>query len=180
MVPKPRVTRDDFCVGKTAGDEQMSGMTFVRKPARALSPGDIGTCYKLVQNIQHFYEASPEGWDRRAKMSELKHTPGLEYLLVRKDRHIAGFASFVVEDDYDDLTCLYVWEIHVSPEFLRQKIGHQLLARLVRIAKDSSQRRIMLRCFRDNQRARSFYESEGFAAAPDLCDETHIVYDKEI
>lgn len=83
--------------------------------ASQLSKADLDTCFELIkQTSMEDYQKSKDGWNPRAKRTEMRLLD-LKYILVKSGDQIKGFASLMptYEDDYP---ALYCYEIHLDLE----------------------------------------------------------------
>lgn len=81
--------------------------------ASEISDSDFESCFRLIEytSADH-YRKSKNGWKPRAKKKEMRLLD-LKYFLVKRDRKVEGFLSFMptYEDDYP---VIYCYEIHLS------------------------------------------------------------------
>ncbi len=89
----------------------------------------------------------------------------LKYLLLRSSTDsaapIVGFVSFMPTYE-DDVSCLYVYEIHLGPSYRGIGLGYWLLALVQNIAAKVGVEMVMLTVCLRNHRARTFYHKIGF------------------
>jgi hypothetical protein len=78
-----------------------------------LTPAEFEACFCLIEATSaEDYKNSKDGWHPKAKRREMKLLD-LKYLLVRRDGHLEGFASFMPTNE-DDYPVIYCYEIHLS------------------------------------------------------------------
>jgi len=127
----------------------------------------IDSCFKLFErNMRGMYEESSWGFDRDAKMDELRH-PNARFLTAFGEEGVAGggrpllgFSHFRFERDNEDDTfdpILYVYEIHVSDAARRSGLGKRLMTIMELIAVRYKLRRVVLTVFKSNISAMQFY-----------------------
>lgn len=74
---------------------------------------------------------------------------------------ILGFLSFMPTFE-DSVSCLYIYEIHLSPELRGSGLGRHLVEMVEGIASRVEVEKVMLTCFVRNKEARKFYEKLGY------------------
>ncbi|RFU32565.1 hypothetical protein B7463_g3783, partial [Scytalidium lignicola] len=148
--------------------------------AKAMPENDFDACFKLVEHSSaEDYKKSEQGWKPRAKRKEMKLLD-LKYILVKREGQIEGFVSLMptYEDDYP---VVYCYEIHLSTDLQgqvdssltshgyelmtsRTGLGSLLMQYLEIIgSKISTVSKIMLTCFKRNQKAMRFYQKLGYS-----------------
>ena len=121
-------------------------------------------CFNLVQRLtEDDYANSEMKWSEAKKKVEMR-LPDLKYfILTGLDGLVAvGFISFMVtyEDGYE---VLYIYEIHLDPEYQGKGLGKGLMLIAERTARNIGLEKVMLTVFRSNTRAIGFYERLGYS-----------------
>lgn len=138
----------------------------------------LNACVSLVeQNMKSLYQAAGWGWSSSRKRKELSHRDAEFVLVLNEQKRVIAFSNHRRETCDDGSTLLYLYELQVDSSAQRRGIGAQLLSRLLRRADEvrftplavqlnrscgQLQARVMLTCFRENRRARAFYERQNF------------------
>lgn len=127
------------------------------------------------------YEKSSWGWNEVEKLSEWKHSR-TRFLVVTKndlesdqsdiihvnenppsEQGVIGFMCFRYEIGADKNECvLYVYELHIDPEYQRQGLGEDLMLMARCLAVGFKMDKIMLTVFRTNDIALKFYNKLNF------------------
>ena len=87
---------------------------------------------------------------------------GRNHLVVIKNGHIIGTASFCKSrwkqyNDYGEIVSIYL-----LPDYMGKGYGQHLLKRCIEELNGLGYNNILIRVLEDNQRARKFYEKNGF------------------
>ncbi|KAL5890129.1 hypothetical protein ACKVWC_005345 [Pyricularia oryzae] len=137
------------------------GLVLVR--AEAMTDPDLTSCLDMIDLTSgQDYRNSSMGWNRDAKLAEMK-SPGLRYILVRDDGGaMAAFTSFMPTYE-EGQPVLYCYEIHLLDRVRKSGLGRLLMGYLCNIAATLPPiTKVMLTCFTSNEGARAFYEQMGF------------------
>ncbi|GMM51202.1 hypothetical protein DASB73_021600 [Starmerella bacillaris] len=171
------------------------GLKLVHKVPQELTEDEVSQCYKLVRKLRPMYIASREPWDRKSKINEMIETEGMEFiLLLTETGDVAAFVSFIEKDYLYDIPCVFIWELHVHPDFRRQGLATQLVYQVLEragngdtertnkcadsneirdeqtLAQEENTGRVYLRSFRKNLLALQFYEALNFHEVEKLSD----------
>lgn len=133
--------------------------------------------------MKDMYEKSSWGWNRQEKLAEWKH-PRTRIVLVTQEpadsdstRNITfhqlptdeeldkliGFMCVRFETGADKSECaLYVYELHVHPDYQRQGLGDELMRMARCFGAEFKMDKIMLTSFRSNSTALKFYNKLKF------------------
>ena len=84
-----------------------------------------------------------------------------EKIDVGPEKEVEGFVSFMPTHE-DGISCLYIYEIHLSPELRGCGLGRHAIEMVEGIAEKIEVEKVMLTCFVRNKKARSFYEKLGY------------------
>ncbi|KAI9743553.1 MAG: hypothetical protein M1818_002868 [Claussenomyces sp. TS43310] len=132
--------------------------------ANSLSSTDFEACFNLIAVTSSAdYKNSTVGWKVRAKKNEMKSTD-LKYVLVKKEgaSQTSAFLSLMPTME-DDFAVLYCYEIHLAPEVQGTGLGSILMNLFEEVAeKVPLVEKVMLSCFRRNERAVRFYRKRGY------------------
>jgi N-alpha-acetyltransferase 40 len=132
--------------------------------ATGLSPETLNGCFNLVESTSAGdYRNSEVDWSPAKKKKEMQ-LPDLKYFILKSrfTSEIIGFISFMVtyEDGHE---VLYVYEIHLVPDYQGQGEGPRLMGVAEQIARRVGVEKVMLTVFRNNTRAIGMYERLGYA-----------------
>jgi ribosomal protein S18 acetylase RimI-like enzyme len=94
-----------------------------------------------------------EGWPGRRDVIEV-------------DGDVAGFAAYGPERDGDDPTRGELYAINLDPEYWRQGLGRRFIRHVTAELAQLGFQRVVLWVEASNDRARRFYESEGWSYDP--------------
>jgi len=131
----------------------------------------------IFEPLMHeMYENSNWGWNEEEKLSEWKNPKTRVIFVVPKDQterggkslffnqlpdddeQIIGFMCFRFEVGADKSeSALYVYELHINPDYQRQGLGEQLMQMARNIGAAFKMDKIMLTVFRSNLIAQQFY-----------------------
>ncbi|KAL8392340.1 hypothetical protein RB595_002509 [Gaeumannomyces hyphopodioides] len=128
-----------------------------------MSAADLTACLDIVELTSgEDYRNSSVGWDRDAKLAEMK-SADLRYLVVRDAAGtIAAFTSLMPTYE-EGQPVVYCYEIHLLDEVRRTGLGRLLLGYLFNAAANMPPvDKVMLSCFAANTGARAFYDKMGF------------------
>jgi N-alpha-acetyltransferase 40 len=135
----------------------------LRQPRRTMTNTELDACFSLVRaTSRKDYEGSSRGWDKSAKMEEMRH-PDLRYILV-KDAHsvVQGFTSMMPTIE-EGQPVVYCYEIHLEPELRGTGLAKLLMGFLETVAYNiDGVDKLMLTVFTCNQRALEFYQKTDF------------------
>lgn len=132
--------------------------------------------------MRDMYENSSWGWNQQEKLAEWKHPRTRIVLVVKrpagdafdniifnelpKDEEtdeLIGFMCFRFEIGADKSECaLYVYELHVHPDYQRQGLGDELMRWARCFGTEFKMDKIMLTTFRCNSPALQFYSKLKF------------------
>ena len=130
--------------------------------------------------MYEYYKDSSWGWNPREKLSEWKHSRTRivlvtkreacdfeDYIIANKlppeEDELVGFMCFRFEIGADKSECaLYVYELHIHPDFQRQGLGEELMRLAKCFAIEFKMDKVMLTAFRSNTPALKFYEKLSF------------------
>jgi ribosomal protein S18 acetylase RimI-like enzyme len=129
--------------------------------AASLSDPRREICLSLIEQTSALdYENSGSGWSVSKKRKEMK-LPDMKYITLLGEGTIAGFMSFMVtyEDGYE---VLYIYEIHLFPQWQGRGLGKQLMDIAEAIARNVGLAKVMLTVFRANRRAIDWYTKLGY------------------
>lgn len=84
-----------------------------------------------------------------------------EKIDVGPEKEVEGFVSFMPTHE-DGISCLYIYEIHLSPELRGCGLGRHAIEMVEGIAENIGVEKVMLTCFVRNKKAKSFYEKLGY------------------
>jgi len=132
--------------------------------ASTLSQQALEECLNLIeQTSADDYKNSEAGWSRAKKKKEMK-LPDMKYVTLNDEgsnNTVAGFVSFMItyEDGYE---VVYVYEIHLAPEWQAQGLGKSLIGAVESIGKNVGVEKIMLTVFKANRRAVEWYHKLGY------------------
>lgn len=127
-------------------------------------------CFNLVETSSaNDYKLSEMKWSPSSKRKEML-LPDMRYLVIRdrtptpgsdSTRPIHGFVSFMItyEDGHE---VIYVYEVHLAPEFRGQGIGKVLLDMVENIGRKTKVEKVMLTVFKTNKRAVKWYDRMGY------------------
>lgn len=108
-------------------------------------------------NMKEFYEKSNFGWNRAAKLKELRHRTAI-FLIAMFDSKLFAFCHFRFEHGSDESeACVYCYEIQVADEYQRRGIGKYLMNILPLLAIRFKIYKVMLTVFKHNKIAMDFY-----------------------
>lgn len=124
----------------------------------------LDECFHLVESTSaEDYRKSGQGWSPLKKKKEMQ-LPDLKYLVLRASQSllVLGFISFMVtyEDGYE---VLYVYEIHLVPNFQGKGLGRRLMEVAEHVGRKVGLEKVMLTVFRSNTMAVGMYEKLGYA-----------------
>ena len=131
------------------------------------------------RNMKTHYEHSENGWNPKQKEKEFKHETA-RFLLCRQvldgdnssgdsDGRLIAFVHFRFEmDDENKHPVIYCYEIQVVDEFQSKGIGKHLMHLLYQMASRFKMNKVMLTCFKHNQKTLQFYTGL-LGYAPDVC-----------
>lgn len=167
-----RYIKDEHLRFPTAESIQPGDILFEFKLSSEMTKDDLRACYDLIEHTSRAdYENSGWGWNPRRKRREMKEDE-MRYLLVHSDRrqyhpsdgsNIQGFLSFMLtHDSSPSVPVLYVYEIHLMPQFRRLGLGARLMRAAEDIARVAGMEKVMLTCFVCNKKANGFYERRGY------------------
>ncbi|KAJ9606099.1 N alpha-acetyl-transferase [Cladophialophora chaetospira] len=129
-----------------------------------LSAGDslLRECMKLIeQTSAKDYQNSEMKWSTAKKWKEMQ-LPDMKYIiLVTPEDVVAGFVSFMITYE-DGLEVLYLYEIHLIPEWQTQGLGRNMLHVVECFARNVGVAKVMLTVFRANERAIEWYAKRGY------------------
>lgn len=126
--------------------------------------------------MEDMYKSSTWGWNETEKLAEWKHSRTkimivtkndqcdplklmTEHQLPSEDEDIIGFMCLRFEVGSDKSECaLYVYELHVDPDYQRQGLGQELMKMAKVIGTEFKMDKIMLTSFRFNLEALKFYQ----------------------
>ncbi|KEF63181.1 uncharacterized protein A1O9_01158 [Exophiala aquamarina CBS 119918] len=132
--------------------------------ASTISKQALEACLDLIeQTSAHDYKNSEAGWSRAKKKKEMK-LPDMKYITLNDERPnhmIAGFVSFMITYE-DGFEVVYVYEIHLAPEWQAQGLGKSLIIAVETIGKNVGAEKIMLTVFKANRRAVDWYCKLGY------------------
>jgi len=144
------------------------------KTSAGLTMEEFNACYNLINTTSRKdYENSSMGWKSNAKKREMREDD-MRYLLVRQRTSLSlsadpqigdveGFLSFMLTHDSRPLVAvLYVYEIHLAQPLRGLGLGLHLMKAAEDIAYRVEVKKTMLTCFVGNEKALSFYESQGY------------------
>jgi N-alpha-acetyltransferase 40 len=130
----------------------------------------LDSCLDLVEltSAEH-YRKSEMGWSRAKKRKEMV-LPDLKFILFLKSPYasepgaenaVLGFISFMItyEDGHE---VVYVYEVHLLPEWQGKGLGRQLMGFVEAIARNVGVGKAMLTVFKANDRAVRGYEKLGY------------------
>ena len=136
---------------------------------RFATSDDHDMIYALKKENLRPYVEKIWGWDEDYQIKDFdkKFNDIQHYFVIEVDSRFAGFLQYYYEHPYFEVA-----NIHLDPEHRGKGIGSDCLRHLqkVCIAQD---RNIRLRCFRENHRAKSFYQKIGFMQTGET--ETHYI-----
>ncbi|KXL43409.1 hypothetical protein M433DRAFT_318990 [Acidomyces richmondensis BFW] len=171
---KRQRTTDEKLVNSANQLNSSSDFQIEVKTAAALTIEEFNACYNLVKTTsKEDYENSSIGWKPKAKKREMREDD-MRYLLVRqraslsprddpKMGEVEGFLSFMLTHDSLPLVAvLYVYEIHLAQPLRGLGLGLHLMKAAEDIARRAEMKKIMLTCFVGNEKALSFYKSQGY------------------
>lgn len=121
---------------------------------RSMSVDDIGAVHEI--ETQSF----PTPWSQQAFYQELTNNTVAQYLIAEKGDRLVGYAGMWVMLDEAHVT-----NIAVRSELRGQKIGEQLLHRLIAVAVRLGAKRMTLEVRKSNEVAQNLYQKFGFRAA---------------
>ncbi|KAK6454846.1 histone-specific N-acetyltransferase NAT4 [Scheffersomyces xylosifermentans] len=151
-----------------------------------LPPKKLRQFVDLVdRNLGKFYvkHTGKPTW-KLDKFEEMRES-GLIYVwLTSEDNSIVGFMSFKLCSEDEDETVLYLYEIHIVPQFQALKLGGKLMQIFHALAKDLSDRKspwyfqsckaTSLTVFTDNSPALSWYLKLGYKIHPNSPQDKHL------
>lgn len=152
--------------------------------------------------MRDYYEKSSWGWNESEKLSEFKNKD-TRFLIVTKpkkdtspksqilvdtvptnDDEIVGFLNIRFEiGSSKDEAALYVYELHIHPEFQRQKLGTELMDLCVDLAQVFHMDKIMLTVFRANEEALKFYSKLKFStdkSSPAVNEADYVILSRKV
>lgn len=136
----------------------------VYEDASTLSKQALEACLDLIeQTSADDYRNSEAGWSRAKKKKEMK-LPDMKYITLNDEspNHIvAGFVSFMITYE-DGFEVVYVYEIHLAPEWQAHGLGKSLIRAVESIGKNVGVEKIMLTVFKANRRAVEWYGKLGY------------------
>jgi ribosomal protein S18 acetylase RimI-like enzyme len=167
--------RELFCPGDlnirfASRDNVGSNMftTLLTSPAVNDDDGEgadvIGQCFQLVElTSAEDYRKSEMGWSPGKKTKEMQ-LPDLKYLVLRtaQDLCVQGFISFMVTYE-DSREVLYVYEIHLTPQFQGRGLGRKLMEVAEQTGRNVGLEKVMLTVFRSNTAAVGMYTRLGYS-----------------
>lgn len=130
----------------------------------------------FLANMQEKYIAAGWGCNVQEKQKELFHRASRFVLIQRplptpsdgasihKDE-IAAFMMFRFtwdDEDEPDYPVLYLYELQVAPQFVRQGLGKYLLQYAMQLAEHFKMRKVVLTCLKNSTDAMAFYTKQGF------------------
>ncbi|EGV60734.1 hypothetical protein CANTEDRAFT_111433 [Yamadazyma tenuis ATCC 10573] len=132
-------------------------------PFLSLIGTTIGTLY-CQNNGQHW---------KQEKIVEMKET-GLVYVAYMLGDRIIGFISIMLVVDCGE-KALYLYEIHIDPDFQDNKLGSKLMGKLHQLSlhldaqedDELSSKRTSLTVFSANEKALKWYSKLGYHRSPD-------------
>ncbi|KAL8333566.1 hypothetical protein RB593_003315 [Gaeumannomyces tritici] len=108
------------------------------------------------------YHNSSVGWDRDAKLAEMK-SPDLRYILVRDAAGVIAAFTSLMPTYEEGQPVVYCYEIHLLDQVRRTGLGKLLMGYLLNAAANMPPvDKVMLSCFAANTGARTFYNKMGF------------------
>lgn len=145
-------------------------LKFLTSSALANNKILLEQCLRLVEaSSSHDYQTSEVKWSTAKKRREML-LPDMRYLVLKSTTSadqenvlpLAGFASFMFtyEDGYE---VVYIYEIHLQPDFREQGLGKILLDLIEGAGKAIGVAKTMLTVFVTNKSAVQWYEKRGFA-----------------
>lgn len=119
---------------------------------------------KLTEgNMKDFYEKSEYGWNEKQKEKEFKND-NARFILCSNDKELIAFVHFRFElDDEEKHPVVYCYEIQVIPSFQSHGIGKFLMQILYEIGSRFKMKKIMLTCFKHNEKTYQFYQRLGYS-----------------
>lgn len=97
---------------------------------------------------------------RRLKLDFATHR--LSEYVWEEDNQIAAMLSIGDTADTDIAEAFEIWRIYVAAQFQKKGIGKSLLDFAERQAKEQGYKKIVIWAFKDNYRAVSFYQKNGY------------------
>lgn len=116
------------------------------------------------------YKKSAMPWNTKSKIKELSQ-PGMHHFVVRLDTKLVCFVSVLACKEMNMARTLepvlYIYELHVLPEYQGLGLGKWILSSLVPSVQHSldafkSSVKVMLTCQTANSKALEFYLRSGF------------------
>jgi N-alpha-acetyltransferase 40 len=132
--------------------------------ATLISAGEtlLKQCLQLIERTSaQDYDSSETKWSNSKKWKEMR-LPDMKYIILRSpDNKLVGFVSFMVtyEDGHE---VVYVYEIHVVPEWQGNGLGWNLMRVVEVFAKNVGVSKVMLTVFRSNNGAVKWYDKLGY------------------
>ncbi|KAL8305835.1 hypothetical protein RB597_003481 [Gaeumannomyces tritici] len=128
-----------------------------------MSATDLTACLGMVELTSgEDYHNSSVGWDRDAKLAEMK-SPDLRYILVRDAAGVIAAFTSLMPTYEEGQPVVYCYEIHLLDQVRRTGLGKLLMGYLLNAAANMPPvDKVMLSCFAANTGARTFYNKMGF------------------
>lgn len=146
-------------------------ITAYSESLKATEAGLLDACFNLIKaSSAGDYQGSEMKWSPSKKRKEML-LPDMRYLVIKEkeatregspSRAVCGFISFMItyEDGYE---VVYVYEIHLVPEFRGQGVGKVLLGMVEEIGRKVGVEKCMLTVFKANEGAVRWYHRMGYA-----------------
>lgn len=134
--------------------------------AKRVGEKTLKECFRLIEATSaEDYRNSEMRWSASRKKKEMVLLD-LKYFIIavlkgNDDIEVGGFISYMItyEDGHE---VVYVYEIHLAPEYQRKGIGRKLMGYVEQIGINVGVKKMMLTVFRSNQGAISMYEALGY------------------
>lgn len=117
---------------------------------------DKMTLSDLAEIANNLTSDFDEFWNSSILESEIKN-PFSQYIIAKINKEIVGFAGVI-----DTVDQLEITNIVVRKDFRKKGIGNELLAELIKLAKENDKEKITLEVNNTNLAAIKLYEKNGF------------------
>lgn len=122
--------------------------------------GNIFYLWFTYQNAMKHHIERIWGWDESWQINDFNNNiKAFETDLITVDTEFAGYVQYKENENN-----IYINMLILEPAFQGQSLGPEVLQKLL---SDSGKKEIELKCFKVNDRAFQFYQSQGFKVIAD-------------